>query len=458
MSNYPYLKSYEELDASLQQLGLTLPLSDDLFILGKPLTFGGTKGCKKEYTLANRFVVQPMEGFDSEPDGAPSELCYRRYDRFAAGGASLIWFEATAVRHEGRCNSQQLWLHEGTVNQFADLLEKTRNIARQTCGHEIVSVLQLTHSGRYSKPTRGVKAPIVAQHNEVLGAPGRFEIPPDYPLITDDELDRLQDTFVEVAKLAARCGFEGVDIKACHGYLLNELLGARTRKGKYGGSYENRTRFIREIMTRVRDEVPEVFITSRMNAHDGVPYPWGFGVKEGGAVSVAARKSDGGDLQWDSSEPKQLARDLVKIGTPMLNIAIGNPYYNPHYNRPYAKNIRGAVSFDENPLIGICRYVDIVREVQASQPDIPMIGAGMGWLRGLTPRVAAGIIATGAAQLYGQGRGSFAYPNAPNDIMSKGAMDEKKVCMACSGCTELMRAEMPTGCVVHDQERYRLPN
>ena len=126
MANYPFLKSYEELDTGLKQLGLTLPLSDDLSVLGKPLLFGGQKGSQKEFTLANHFVVQPMEGFDSELDGGPSELTFRRYERFATGGASLIWFEATAILREARYNSQQLWLHEKTAARFADLLEKTR--------------------------------------------------------------------------------------------------------------------------------------------------------------------------------------------------------------------------------------------------------------------------------------------------------------------------------------------
>jgi len=438
MPNYPYLKSYEELDADLKRLSLTLPLTDDLSHLGKPLMFGG----EKKFTLANRFVVQPMEGFDSGPDGEPTTLGFRRYERFAAGGASLIWFEATAVLPEARSNSQQFWLNEKSAARFADLLEKTRTVARQSCGHEIVAVLQLTHSGRYSKPKRGVRAPILAQHNGVLDI--AHNIPSDYPLITDDELDRLQEAFVTAAKLAAGCGFDGVDIKSCHGYLLNELLGGRTREGKYGGSYENRTRFLRETMTRVRTEVPAVFVTSRLNVYDAVKYPWGFGV-------------DQDDYKkWNLEESKQLVSDLVSIGVPILNITIGNPYFNPHYNRPYAKTIRGGTPYDENPLIGVCRFVEIVREIQASQPEIPMIGAGLAWLRHLVPKVAAGIVASGAAPLIGQGRGSFAYPNAPKDILSKGEMDTKQICMACSGCTELMRNESPTGCVLRDREIYTI--
>jgi 2,4-dienoyl-CoA reductase-like NADH-dependent reductase (Old Yellow Enzyme family) len=435
MAQYSFLKSYSELQSELNRLGFDIPLSDDFSVLAEPLTSGAV-------TLPNRFVVQPMEGFDSGPDGEPTELGFRRYERFAAGGAGLIWFEATAVLPEARSNSQQFWINEKSVHRFAALEEKTRSIAKNRFGHGIVSVLQLTHSGRYCKPTRGVRSPVIVQHSGVLDA--AHNIPPDHPLMTDAELDRLQDAYVTAAKLAAKCGFDGVDIKSCHGYLLNELLGSHTREGKYGGSFENRTRFLRETMARVRDEVPTVFVTSRLSVYDAVKYPWGFGV-------------DRDDYKkWDLTESKRLAALLREIGVPLLNITVGNPYFNPHFNRPYAKPIRGAAAYDENPLIGVARFINIVREIQESQPDLPMIGSGTAWLRHLVPQAAAGIVKNGWASHFGQGRCSFAYPDAPHDILSKGVMDTKQLCMACSGCTELMRMESPAGCVLRDRDYYRI--
>lgn len=435
---FPFLSTYDELQNELARLGCPLPMSDDLSVLSEPLTVGQTK----KWTLPNRFVVQPMEGFDSGPDGEPSELGFRRYERFTSGGAGLLWFEATAVRAEARSNSQQFWINEKSVNRFAALEEKTRSIAKKKFGHDIVSVIQLTHSGRYSKPTRGNRAPIIVQHSGILDP--AHNIPADYPLMSDDELDRLQDDYVTAAKLAAKCGFDGVDIKSCHGYLLNELLGAHTREGKYGGSFENRTRFLRETIERVQNEVPTVFVTTRLNVYDAVQYPWGFGV------------SKENYKQWDLTESKALAAMLHKLDIPLLNITIGNPYFNPHYNRPYAKAVRGAEPYNEHPLLGVTRFVSIIREMQASLPELPMFGAGTAWLRHLVPKVAAGIVGQGWAKLFGFGRGAFAYPDMPSDIMSKGAMDAQKICMACSGCTELMRAESPTGCVIRDRNYYRL--
>ena len=437
---FPFLNTYDELQDALAKTGCTLPVSDDLSVLSEPLTFGQTK----TFILPNRFIVQPMEGFDSGPDGEPTELGFRRYERFATGGAGLIWFEATAVRADARSNSQQFWLNEKSADRFAALEEKTRSLAKKTFGHDIVTILQLTHSGRYSKPARGNRVPVIVQHSGVLDP--AHNIPADYPLITDDELDRLQDDYVTAAKLAAKCGFDGVDIKSCHGYLLNELLGAHTREGKYGGSFENRTRFLRETIDRVRNEVPSLFATTRMNVFDAVKYPWGFGV----------HKED--YKQWDLTDAKQLAKTLLGLGVPLLNVTIGNPYFNPHFNRPYAKTIRGATPYNEYPLLGVVRFVNIVREMQESLPELPMMGAGTAWLRHLIPKVAAGIIQQGWATLFGYGRGAFAYPDMPKDIMEKGTMDMKKVCAACSGCTELMRAESPTGCVIRDKDYYRLPS
>ena len=436
---YPFLETYDELQDKLAELGCALPMSDDLSVLSEPLTFGQSK----TYTLPNRFVVQPMEGFDSGPNGEPVETAFRRYERFASGGAGLIWYEATAVRAEGRCNSQQLWLYEKTADRFAALEDKTRALAKKKFGHDIVSILQLTHSGRYSKPIRGQRMPVLVQRNQILDQ--HWHVADDLPIMTDDELDRLQDDFVTAAKLAAKCGFNGVDIKSCHGYLGNDLLASHTREGKYGGSFENRTRFLREIIDRIRNEVPSFIVTTRMNAYDGVQYPWGFGASKDNSE------------QWDLTEPKLLAKILHDLGAPLLNVATGNPYFNPHCNRPYAKQIRGIAPNEEYPLLGIVRYVNMVREMQESLPEVPMFGAGTAWLRHLVPKVAAGMLQQGYARLFGYGRGAFAYPDMPQDIMEKGAMSLDKVCMACSGCTELMRAEMPTGCVIRDRDYYRLP-
>ena len=464
------LKTVADLIAEAQRIGVELPVRENLSVLATPVRIGPV-------TLNHRLVVNPMEGFDSEADGAPGTLSIRRYDRFAVGGSQLIWFEATAVVPEGRSNARQFWLHENNVDAYAALLERTRRIARERHGHEILAILQLTHSGRYSKPDSINAAPVIAQHSGELD-PVTAGVTLETPLISDSQLDRLQDDYLRCAKLAARAGFDGVDIKSCHGYLLNELLGAHTREGKYGGSFENRTRFLRTTIARVRDEVPGVLVTSRLNVYDAVKQPWGF----------CSRPDD--HRQWDLAEAKQLVAELVNrsqlkepdnalwesvfpkgkrtcsqeismgrsktLGVPLLNLTIGNPYFNPHCNRPYEQQIRGVTPFDEHPLFGVARFCRIIGEMQQAFPDLPMITGGCAWLRHLVPYVAAGMIESKMATLFGQGRGAFAYPDSVSDILAAGTMDTQKVCITCSSCTELMRRHQPTGCVIRDREFYRL--
>jgi 2,4-dienoyl-CoA reductase (NADPH2) len=425
-------KEFDDLRAELERRSLDIPLEKDLSVLSKELVIAGRR-------VPNRFAVQPMEGFDAGPDGSPGKLTFRRYTRYARGGFGLIWLEATAVLNEARSNPGQLWINKGNMPVYRDLVREVRKAAKDSFGRDIVLIVQLTHSGRYSKPT-GIPKPIIAHHSQVLDP--LHQLPPDYPLVTDDYLDKLQDIYVEAAGLAAEAGFDGVDIKSCHRYLVSELLASFTREGKYGGSFENRTRLLRETLVKVRKSVPSVFVTTRMNAYDAISYPYGFGVD----------KND--FMKPDLSEPIELVRSLQKIGIPILNISIGNPYYNPHIGRPYDFPIFGAPKPNEHPLVGLSRFMDVTRKIQESVPDLPIIGSGYSWLRHLMPHVAAAVIKRGGASLIGIGRGAFAYPDSVKDILEKGKMDPAKCCVTCSACTQIMRDGTMTGCVVRDKEIY----
>lgn len=427
-----HLTNLELLREELDLLGLSLPVDEDLTPLAESVSIGDRR-------LANRFIVQPMEGFDSLDNGGPGDLSIRRYTRYAAGRSTLLWFEATAVLHEARSNPKQLWLHAGSVDDFRRLVDAAREEARRKFGHEITMVVQLTHSGRYSKPG-GSPRPLIAHHSAILDP--RHNLPADYPLVTDEYLDRLQDTYVEAARLAGKAGFDGVDVKSCHRYLVSELLASHTREGKYGGSLENRTRFLREVMGRIRHEVPEVFVTTRMNVYDAISHPFGFGVS----------KDD--YRQPDLAEPIELIHRLRQYDLPLFNCSIGNPYYNPHYGRPFDRSVAGVGAPPEHPLEGVARFVHITRQIQEAVPDLPVVGGGYGWLRHLMPYVAAGVVRRGWATLIGQGRGAFAYPESVNDILTSGAMDPQKTCVTCSGCTQIMRDGTMTGCVVRDQAIY----
>jgi len=420
----------------IHELGLDIPLSDDPGILLTSIDVGGRR-------VPNRLVVQPMEGRDAGTDGTPGPLAFRRYRRYAAGGSGLIWFEATAVVPEGRAAPTQLCISPDNLHAFRKLVSETRHAARESLGrnHAVLLILQLTHAGRYARPG-DTRRPIIAHHNPVLDPSSGID--PDHPLISDEELDHLQGAFVAAARLAAEAGFDGVDVKACHGYLVSELLAAFTRtNSRYGGSFDNRTRFLREVVSRIGDQVPEILLTSRISAYDGLAPPYGFGV------------SADHPTKEDLAEPVELARRLRDAGCALLNISAGNPYYNPHVGRPFNTPAKGDHAPDEHPLVGVARLLRITGTLQQAVGDLPLVGSGYSWLRQHFPNVGAAIVERGRAGFVGVGRNALAYPDCVKDLAEWGRLDPAKVCEACSGCTQLMRAGEPVGCVTRDREVYQ---
>jgi 2,4-dienoyl-CoA reductase-like NADH-dependent reductase (Old Yellow Enzyme family) len=430
--------NFSDRDALLEkarELGVDIPYDDDISVLLESITIGDRR-------VVNRMVVQPMEGCDAGDAGAPADLTFRRYRRYGAGGSAVIWFEATAVEAAGRSSPRQLLMHDGNTASFKRLTDETRRAARERFGsdHPVLLILQLTHAGRYARP-EGAPRPIIAQRNRVLDA--RMGLPPDHPIISDDELDRLQDVFVAAARCAADAGFDGVDVKACHGYLVSELLAAFTRaNSRYGESFENRTRFLREVIERIGDARPELLVTSRFSAWDGIPHPFGFGCGKGAEPAE------------DPAEPMQLAILLRELGCPLLNVSVGNPYYAPHYGRPFNKPVAGGQRAPEHPLEGVARLLRIAGDVQRAVPDVPLVGTGYSWLQQHIPDVGAAILRANKAALIGLGRCAFAYPDAVIDLMKTGRLDPNGVCVACSCCSQLMRDGGCAGCVVRDGEIY----
>ena len=424
-----------DLRAAIKELNLDLSVEEDISCLAKPVTVAGR-------TIPNSMVIQPMEGCDGTAEGAPGELTIRRYRRFGAGGAGLLWVEACAVVPEGRANPRQLWINKDTKDALARMADEARKAAVESMGegHRPFLVLQLTHSGRYSKPSKKF-APIIAFHDPLLD-PTR-NVAPDQPVISDDELEALEDMYVEAAKLAFEAGFDAVDVKACHRYLVNELLAAHTREGKYGGSYENRTRFIKNVIGKIYTEAgKEKIVTCRLGIHDAHPYPYGWGMDKDNPTAP------------NLDEPKRLVKELHEMGLPLINITMGNPYFNPHVNRPYDRPIDGSSCPEENPLVGMERLVGLTRQVRKNLPNLVVIGSGYSWLRNLWPYIAAAEINAGNIQMVGVGRQSFAYPGFAKEIIETGRLDRRHTCIACSSCTQIMRDGGMTGCVPFDKDVY----
>jgi 2,4-dienoyl-CoA reductase-like NADH-dependent reductase (Old Yellow Enzyme family) len=417
-------KTKDDLILKAKKLGFDLPYSDDITPLFQPYQLAG-------FSIANRLVVQPMEGYDSENDGSPSELSKRRYLRYASGGSGIIWAEAVSVMHEGRSNPHQLWINKKNSDSFSRLNDEVRKHAINQ-GTDPFLVVQLTHSGRYSKP-EGIAKPQVADLNPLL------DRTPPY-ILTDDDLKRIIDHFVEASKLASKSGFNAVDLKACHGYLVVELLSAKTRMNSIFGGDETsgRFRFLVETIDRIRDEVPGIAVTTRLSISD--LYKGGFGVDENGKP--------------DFTEPMLLAGQLKIRGISLINITMGSPYFNPHVSRPYDNPLPGQAKPEEHPLEGVMRMINGTSFFQDRFPEIAMVGSAWSFLRHYAPNVGASVIRKGQASFMGFGRNSFAYPSMPLDLIENGKADPRKFCITCSGCTRLIRSLRPGGCVIHDREIY----
>ncbi len=434
----------EELQADIDRLGVDILLSENLDVMKRPVTIIRGK------TAPNSIAILPMEGCDSNPDGSPGELTLRRYGRLARGGAGLIWVEACAILPSAKANPLQMQLNRENVGKFADMLRMIRREAAQSMGdgHVPVCILQLTHSGRYSKP-EGVAAPVIGHHDPWLD--NRAEVAPGQEPIRDEALEALQEDYVRAALLAKEAGFDGVDIKACHRYLVNELLAGFTRRdSRYGGSFENRTRFLLETVKKVKKAVGDDFILAcRLNVFDAHPYPYGWGVSR---ENTDLRKIYTSDM----TEPLRLVSLLEEAGVNLLSNSGGNPYYlNPEVTRPLDYSLVGFPTPAEHPLESTARLFALTRMVQAQAPKIVVIGNGYSWLRRYSCYAGAANLEHGFAGMMGFGRMAFAYPDAARDILLKGKLFPEKECIACSKCTQIMRdLGVRTGCVIRDFRYY----
>ena len=423
-------KTLEDVRAKIAETGAYMPLSENIACLYTPIQIGGK-------TVNNRLAIQPMEGSDGTVEGAPGELTRRRYLRFAEGGAGLIWFEAVATVEEARASLHQLMLTEANVDAFRRLNDEIREAGFKKNGYAPLIIMQSTNSGRYSKP-HGFPEPIIAENRPALE-----DTPIDKGrIVTDDKLREYSEAFECAARLSQRAGFDGMDIKFCHGYLGIELLGAFTRPGLYGGSFENRARFIKDAYRAAQSAVSgEFFLTSRMNAYDGFAYPYGFGVHEG-------------SLEPDLREPLRLIgelRDEFKI--PVINVTMGNPYRNPHVNRPYD---HGNYVPEEHPFEGLGRMMKGIAEIKRAYPDLPVIGSAFSYLRQFSLNLAAGMVESGGCDIAGFGRMALANPEFANQGRIQGELDRGKVCVTCGACAALLRSGRNAGCCVRDREVYKL--
>jgi NADPH2 dehydrogenase len=454
---------------NLQRMGLPMPCDDVLESgaaspLGSPLTIDGL-------TIGNRFAIHPMEGWDALEDGRPSDNTRRRWQRFGASGAKLIWGgEAVAVRPDGRANPNQLMLNDSTQAEIGAMRESLIAAHREVMGSDdgLVIGLQLTHSGRFCKPNDHHKQePMILYRHPILDR--KFKLKPDHPIMSDGDIRQLIDQYVAVAKRAAALGFDFVDLKACHGYLGHEFLSAKTRPGEFGGSLENRTRFLREIVAGVRAEAHGLKIGLRISAIDSVPFrpdpalsgPEGLGPGTPEEFALPYRYGFGHDennpLQIDLAETKVVIGIARDLGIKLFNITLGSPYYNPHLTRPALYPPSDGYHPPEDPLIGVMRHLNVVREIKQSFPDVALVGSGYTYLQEFLPHVAQAAVRAGWTDLVGLGRMVLSYPELPADVLSGKGLQRKRLCRTFSDCTTAPRHGLVSGCYPLDAHYKKSP-
>ena len=468
MTSYPkiaQLKTVEALRARLSELDLKVVVDDHVLSaaagspLAKPLEVGS-------FQIGNRWCIHPMEGWDANQDGSPSELTLHRWHNFGRSGAKLIWGgEAAAVQRDGRANPHQTLAIPENRDGLRTLLTTLRSAHLDCFGttDDLLVGLQLTHSGRFCRPNSKSLEPRIAYHHPLLDEKFGIE-PTDEGLVwTDDDLHRLIDNYVLGARLAQEVGFQFVDIKACHGYLLHEFLSSRIRPGEFGGDFDGRTKLLRTIVARIRDEIPALMIGVRlsvfdtppyqtghaigqpMNFQDLLPYKFGFGVDENNPLCM------------DLTEPLLLIRQLVQLGVVAINVSCGSPYYNPHAQRPAIFPPSDGYLPPEDPLVGVVRQLQATQQCKEAFPALPIIGSGYSYLQDFLPHVAQSAVRQGWVDAVGIGRMVLSYPELPDDCLKGRKLQRKQICRTFSECTTAPRHGLVSGCFPLDTHYKQLP-
>lgn len=473
MSNYPRVASFKTVEAFreyLSQLGLTIGCEDRIepapgSPLAQPIDVDG-------FRAGNRFVIHPMEGWDGEEDGRPSAYVRRRWRNFGRSGAKWIWGgEAMAVVPAGRANPNQLLINGQTKDGLARLLDECVQAHRDECGptDDLLVGFQLTHSGRFCRPTKQGPAPKILYHHPLLDR--KFKIPPGYPVLSDDDIAWIIERFIAAAKIAEECGAAFVDVKHCHGYLGHEFLSAYTRPGKYGGSFENRTRFLREIVEGIRGATNGLKIGVRLSAFDFVsfhpdpeqtagnklgpgipddysdhiPYRYGFGTDDGNPVA------------YDLTDTCRFIELLQSLGIRMLNVSAGSPYYNPHIQRPAMFPPSDGYQPPEDPLVGCARQIEATAQLKKQFPEMVFVGTAYTYFQEYLPHVAQWAVRSGGTDTVGLGRMVLSYPTLPRDVLERGELETKRICRTFSDCTTGPRSGLISGCFPLDPFYKELP-
>lgn len=426
---------------------------DDELLFGENSVFKKRVKLNSGREIGNSLCILPMEGWDGTADGRPSEFTKRRWHNFAISGAKLLWgCEAVAVTHEGRANPRQLVINEANFEEFVNLYQLLIDKHSEKYGSttDLLIGLQLTHSGRFCKPNDNTKFESkILYHHPKLNK--KFHLSDDYPLMTDEEIDALIEDFIKAAVLAQKAGFHFVDIKHCHGYLGHEFLSAYDREGKYGGSFENRTRFLRKIVEGIKKVAPGLEIGVRLSAIDFAPFKkseTGEGepdLAQNQTYKYAFGCDDSG-VKVDLEEPKAFLQAAQSLDIQLICVTVGSPYYNPHLTRPALFPPSDGYQPPEEPLVGVARMIDVADGLKQAFPDLVIVGSGYSYLQEWLPNIAQNVLRNNKADFVGFGRMVLSYPTMPDDMLNDHPIQRKLLCRTFSDCTTAPRNGLYSGC------------
>jgi NADPH2 dehydrogenase len=468
-------KSVSQFREYVAELGLELPCDDTVLSAadGSPMALPLSIG---DFTVGNRWCVHPMEGWDGAADGKPSEHTLRRWRNFGLSGCKLIWGgEAFAVQQDGRANPNQLYYRPENETGIDELLQTLISAHEKRFGpnssRDLLVGLQLTHSGRYSRPNNKATAePRIVYHHPLLDRRVGISPDDDSRVWTDGDIRKLIDQYVVAAKMADRLGFQFVDVKSCHGYLGHEFLSAFTRPGPYGGDFEGRTKFVRDIISGIRAECPKLMIGVRLSLYDFPPFrpdparstpgKLGPGIPEDWAADYpgfGCRRDN--PLEIDLTEPIRLIETLHRDhGVALFNLSAGSPYYNPHMQRPAFYPPSDGYQPPEDPIVGCVRQIQAVRQIKQRLPKVPVVGTAYTYFQEYLPHVAQAVVRAGWVDSVGIGRLVLSDWELPvKTLEGTDHRADKKLCRTFSDCTTAPRNGLISGCYPLDEHYKDLP-
>ena len=477
LTRIPSLKTVEDFRKHCTALGIELPCEDAIATANSPLAEPVPNLTVNGKRIGNRIAIHPMEGWDGTTTGGVTEEMRRRWQRFGESGAELICgAEAMAVRPDGRANPNQLIIIEENKAGIAELVGilKKAHAERYGTTDDLVIGFQLTHSGRFCKPNgKTTYEPRVAFRHPLLDP--KFKVTSDAQVFTDAEVEELIQAYIHAAKIAWDVGADFVDLKHCHGYLLHEFLGAHTRSGKFGGSFENRTRILRDIVAGIRASGNKIEFGVRLSCFDMVPHrpdpalsvpgKLGPGIPEEHAHCLPYRYgfgvSQSDPTQIDLTETFQFAELCAQLGVKILNTTAGSPYYTPHLQRPAAYPPSDGYQPAYDPLIDVARQIQVVRQlkehlagVRSRKPEVItplLVASGLSYLQEFLPHVSQHLLRHGWADMVGMGRAVLSYPAMLADAAAKGEIEKRLICRTFSDCTTAPRNGLISGCYPLDK-------